>query len=463
MKKTKKTKELNSEQLAALNILQSECNVFLTGAAGTGKSFLLQEFRRQSATHALIPILASTGAAAILVGGRTFHSYFGLGILEGGIAKTIERATGNRRLQSRLKEAHTLIIDEISMISGPTLGAAEAIARKVRGNSSPWGGIRIIAVGDFSQLPPVNPFSQVREWAFLDPSWTKSEFRPVVLKKIMRSKDTSFLEVLSDVRRGKVTPRVRAFLELRAQALPSGEFTTLLPRRDAVDQHNMRKLSELRTDGVDFETQFEGAEKDIQAFRKHSPIPDLLTLKPKALVMLRQNDPDGRFVNGSLAIITKIEKTSLELRLQDGSGSAKGDTIQLKPVDFTLLNAEGEPVVKAKNFPLTLAWAFTIHKAQGATLDAVHVDLSHAWEPGQAYVALSRARSPDRLFVKNWYSHAIHADPEVSRFYELLEEESLLPRPRGQENVSLSNTRSAEGDPDDSEWDGEPVNGQFDF
>jgi ATP-dependent DNA helicase PIF1 len=140
--------------------------------------------------------------------------------------------------------------------------------------------------------------------------------------------------------------------------------------------------------------------------------------------MLRQNDPDGRFVNGSLAIITKIEKTSLELRLQDGSGSAKGDTIQLKPVDFTLLNAEGEPVVKAKNFPLTLAWAFTIHKAQGATLDAVHVDLSHAWEPGQAYVALSRARSPDRLFVKNWYSHAIHADPEVSRFYELLEEES---------------------------------------
>jgi len=165
MAKTKPT--LNAEQTEALEILKSQGNIFLTGAAGTGKSFLLKQFLRE-ATDEEIPILASTGAAAILVGGRTFHSFFGLGIFEGGISATIERAVENKRLVKRINETDTFVIDEVSMLSGPTLRAAETIARRVRKNSRPWGGMRVIAVGDFAQLPPVNPFSQTKEWAFLD-------------------------------------------------------------------------------------------------------------------------------------------------------------------------------------------------------------------------------------------------------------------------------------------------------
>src|SRR5262245_52435234 len=177
-------KTLNADQEQALEALQGTGNVFLTGAAGSGKSFLLRHYLRDRDPE-LFPVLATTGAAAILVGGRTFHSFFGLGIMEGGERATVERALRNRRLVRRLKKTEAVVIDEISMLAGTTLRAAEQIAREARGNTRPWGGLRVVAVGDFCQLPPVNAWGSGKEWAFLDPTWTKSEFEPAILREIM--------------------------------------------------------------------------------------------------------------------------------------------------------------------------------------------------------------------------------------------------------------------------------------
>lgn len=406
---------LNHEQKEAIKILQSSENIFLTGAAGSGKSYTLRQFLKEPIQRGYFPILASTGAAAILVGGRTFHSFFGLGILEGGISATVERAVQNKNLNRRLKNTPGVIIDEVSMLSGKTLSAAEMIARKIRGNSSPWGGMRVIAVGDFAQLPPVNPYGSEKDWAFMDEVWEASQFVPVILTQVMRTTDPVFLQVLNYIREGIVNEPVRKFLSERTRA-PSANFqgTRLFARREEVERYNLNCLSKLKSSVHTFQTQYQGKEAEIEKFKKNSPIGDVIQLKMGALVMLRQNDPDGDWVNGSLGHITQITDHELSIELLEG------DKIRVKPVEFTLLNADGNPVVTAKNFPVSLAWAVTIHKAQGTTLDKALLNLKYLWEPGQAYVALSRLKSSDGLFLEGWSPSSIITDPLVSNFHARL-------------------------------------------
>lgn len=401
---------LNSDQESALELLKGRENIFLTGAAGSGKSFLLKEYLKGKD----IPILASTGAAAILVGGRTFHSFFGLGIMEGGVDATVKRASKNKKLMKRIKKYSEIVIDEVSMLSGSTLRAAELIAKQAFNSVAPWGGLRVIVVGDFSQLPPVNPFSRIKEWAFQDPVWTESQFVPVILKKMMRSTDLEFLEILRRIRHGVIDESVTEFLNSRVEVKPTGDFTRLFPHRADVDNYNLKQLQEIKHDVHTFTTVYSGKAADIERFRKHSPIADVIYLKKDALVMIRQNDPVGRWVNGSLGRVQKISDESLKIKL-DG-----GRTIDLEKADFTLLDADGNPAVSATNFPITLAWAMTIHKAQGATLDQMHVDLRKIWEPGQAYVALSRVRGPQSLFIEGWNKSAIFCDRDVFAFHKSL-------------------------------------------
>ncbi len=409
--------QLNDDQSRALKVLQGTENVFLTGAAGSGKSYLLGQFLKDRDSKAF-PILASTGAAAILVGGRTFHSFFGLGIMEKGVQATVERATSNKLIAKRMKQTSGIIIDEVSMLSGPVLRAAEMIARKTRGNSTPWGGLRVIAVGDFAQLPPVNPYSPQREWAFQDDVWELSAFEPAVLHEIMRTQDTAFLEVLNSVRNGVVDSQVTTFLDARTASKPTSDFegTRLFARREHVEKYNLMRLEEITTESKTFQTIYTGKPEEIEKFKKNSPIGDVITLKEEALVMLRQNDPERQWVNGSLGRIKEITDTELTILLLNRR------EIRVKPCEFTLLDAGGEPVVTAKNFPVSLAWAVTIHKAQGASLDCMIADLRGLWEPGQGYVALSRAKNPNALFLEGWHPSSLKVDPAVTLFHQKLRE-----------------------------------------
>lgn len=228
----------------------------------------------------------------------------------------------------------------------------------------------------------------------------------------MRTSDLQFLDVLNQIRRGHVNDLVDQFLNSKITTLPEGELTRLFPHRAAVEAYNLERLEKIKSNLVSFQTVYEGQAQDIEKFRKHSPISEIISLKKGALIMLRQNDLEGRWVNGSLGLIEKISDDSLSIKLQ-----ASQSRVEVEKTDFTLLNAEGDPVVKARNFPVSLAWAMTIHKAQGTTLDRMHVDLRKIWEPGQAYVALSRAKSGSGITIDGWSRNSIFADPQVVKFH----------------------------------------------
>lgn len=402
---------LSSCQEKAWGALQGRDNIFLTGAAGTGKSFLLRKFL-EGKPSALFPVVASTGVAAILVGGRTFHSFFGLGILEGGAERAARKAHANKKVLTRLRCAHGIVIDEVSMLAGEALRAAEIVARHARGNNAPWGGLQIIAVGDFAQLPPVNAADTSKDWAFRSDVWAKTLFLPALLRTCVRTKEEEFLRVLNFIREGIVNEEVTNFLDTKVTpASLSFSGTRLFPHRATAEMYNRRKLDELPDVVTVCDTVYSGQERYVDQLRKNCPVPETLHLKRNALVMLRKNDAAMRYVNGSLGTLKRIDADCLVIKL------FTGETVEIEKSVFGALDGNGNEVAFAENFPINLAWASTIHKSQGATLDAIFVDLSRLWEPGQAYVALSRVRSATGVFVEKWHPRSIIAEPQVMDFY----------------------------------------------
>jgi ATP-dependent DNA helicase PIF1 len=404
--------ELGVDQKRALAVLAGEGNVFLTGGAGTGKSYVVQKFVDRVDPEKF-PVLASTGAAAILIGGRTFHSYFGLGLMEGGVEATVERVLKNKRVLKRLTKAKGIIIDEISMISGQALEAAEKIACGAREDHRPWGGLKVIGVGDFAQLPPV-PQQGRRDWAFQSETWNRSHFQCVEMRETQRARDVDFANILNTLREGTVDEAVRNLLDWRSHIDEDPDFSgsILFARRDDVDRLNRMRLAALPGEATAYPTTFTGDEKYQTMVRRNLPIPEILELKPGALVMFRQNDPMGRWANGTLGRIVECDDGELLVKL------LKGRTVSVMPSSFRMLDGAGNELATVKNFPINLAYAVTIHKAQGATLDRVQVRLQNLWEPGQAYVALSRVRSSDDLFIDGWDVRSIIADPMVRNFHE---------------------------------------------
>ncbi len=401
-------------QQKALAILNSPNNVFLTGVAGAGKSYLLQQFLKEKdpKTHRVV---ASTGAAAVLVGGVTFHSFFGLGIMEGGLERTVKRALDDKRLKRRLRKTQLVVIDEVSMIPGLALKAAESISRKLRDNGAPWGGMKIVAVGDFGQLPPVNTYGTAKDWAFKSEAWLESSFQVAYLNTIVRTEDRDFLRVLNFVREGEVNEEVTQFLNSRMKSREKMSVAThVFPHRRSVEDYNIRELDRLPGEVTKIETIYDGEGPYLEAIRKSAPVPETLYLKNEALIMIRKNDPKLRYVNGTLGKIKKISSDIIEVELLNGL------TVEIEPETFSYMNSEGEPVAAATNFPINLAWATTIHKCQGMTLDCAVMDLSRVFEEGQAYVALSRVRSPEGLFIAGWSPNGIRASGDVRAFHQSL-------------------------------------------
>lgn len=407
------------QETAYKTLNETDQNIFLTGCAGSGKSYLINRFLCHK-DRKTFPVVASTGVAAILVHGRTFHSFFGLGIMEGGIEATIKRALKSKPLLSRLRKITGFVLDEVSMIPGPALSAAEKICGLARKKPHlPWGGVRVIAVGDFAQLPPVSKGSENKPWAFLDACWKKSQFKPIVLKTLMRFQDENYLHVLNAVRLGVVDDEVTEFLNQKTyeedpQALEDIPF--FFPLRKQADSLNQKRLDEISSKLFEFDTEYTGESWAKKSLKNNMPIPETLRIKQSALVMLRVNDHGYKYVNGSLGHVIDIEEDTIHIELLKNS-----KIIEIEKTDFSLLSANGEPVATATNFPITLAYAATIHKAQGMTVDRLAVDLRRLWEPGQAYVALSRVRSGDGLTLFGWDKQSIKVDPNVIQFHKELE------------------------------------------
>ncbi len=408
--------ELSSEQQDALELLRSGENVFLTGGAGSGKSFLIRHFMRECDVT-LMPILASTGAAAVLLGGRTFHSFFGLGIMEGGADATFSRASQDKKLTARLRKVEGVIIDEISMIPGQALMIAEALAQKARESSLPWGGLRVIVVGDFAQLPPVNT-NGPRDWCFRNPVWQQSGFVPKLLSHNQRIQENDFLDILGHIRQGRMNAQVQEFLNDHLKTHDEDHpGTRLFPRRIDADRFNQIRLKEINEDEVIIDSIYLGSEKHIEFLMKSAPVPVKLTLKLGCRVMFLQNDPQKRWVNGTRGVVTDIAVDKITVR-KDG-----GREVQVDKVSFALQDSEGGVIASVIQFPLTLAYATTIHKSQGASLDELWCDLRSLWEPGHAYVALSRLRSSKGLHLIGWSQRSFIVDSQVQAFYRELQKE----------------------------------------
>ncbi|MFN8845810.1 MAG: DEAD/DEAH box helicase [Bdellovibrionales bacterium] len=401
---------LNPNQKQALELLNSGENVFLTGGAGCGKSFVVKHFTRDLNSKQM-PILASTGAAAVLLGGRTFHSFFGLGIMEGGVEATFQRASHDKRLLKRLREIEGVILDEVSMISGQTLDLAESLARQARESQLPWGGLRVIAVGDFAQLPPITRTGQ-RDWAFQSASWKNSGFLAYRLTHNERIQDESYLSILNKVRDGIVDQKVKEFLDEHTfEHSDEDTATRLFSRRDQSLDYNLKRLAEIDNNEVIIPSIYFGSERHQEMMMKTSPVPKELRLKVGAEVMFIQNDPSKRWVNGTRGTVVEIEDDKITV------GKRQGRDVTVEKQQFSQLDADGNVVASVIQFPLTLAYATTIHKSQGATLDELWCDLSNLWEPGQAYVALSRLRYARGLKILRWTPRSIRVDPFVRQFY----------------------------------------------
>lgn len=403
--------QLSQEQTYALELCDSGENVFLTGGAGSGKSFVIREFMKNKDDKQL-PILASTGAAAVLLGGRTFHSFFGLGIMEGGAQATLKRVLQNKATLKRIKKVEGVIIDEISMIPGEALMVAELLAQAARESTLPWGGMRIIAVGDFGQLPPVARFGQKRDWCFLNEVWQKTDFQVCELKLNQRIQNNEFLNVLGDIREGQLTERVREFLQERTQFHDEDHpGTRLFPRRDQSEIYNQKKLAEINEDEVVIDSIYLGEQKYIDILGKSAPVPSQLKLKVGCRVLFLKNDMQKRWVNGTRGTLVHHESDHLVVK-KDG-----GREVKVEKISFSLLDADANVKASVIQFPVNLAYATTIHKSQGATLDELWCDLGSLWEPGHAYVALSRLRDPSGLHIVRWSPRSFIVDPEVKKFY----------------------------------------------
>jgi ATP-dependent DNA helicase PIF1 len=406
-------KNLNSQQKKALKLLlNTKQNLFITGAAGTGKSHVIKMFREvKKMTNEQIPMVASTGAAAILVNGVTFNSYFGLGIMAGGIDNTIKNALSSRSLCERIVYSDTVIIDEISMISAATFRAANLLCQKIRQNKSFFGGIRIIAVGDFFQL---GPFSETEhpDWIFEGDDWIKSKIKKIELTTIMRTKDKTFLNILAKARHGKVDATVKKFLNKKIVKTDLNQFDgpRIFSRNKQVDQYNGQRLSEIPGTTFSSQTIYAGESNAVSKMKENLVVSDIISLKKGALVMLRVNNFQDGYVNGTLGHVIGLVSDILTVK------KLNGQLIQVKKHVFEHLSGSGEIIAKAKNFPITLAWAITIHKSQGASIEKALISLDNLWLHGQAYTALSRLTSAEGLHLVCWDKKSFIVDKKVLKF-----------------------------------------------
>lgn len=439
--------ELSDEQIRAFKkIYDSKENCFITGKAGTGKSVVLRYFVEQCKSplnHKEIAVLAPTGIAAINVKGQTIHSFFCLGMGAQDTSKKEAREVSElkRQLYCALD---VLVIDEISMVRADLMDAIDVKLRSARGNDLPFGGCQIVAFGDLYQLPPVisdkDNENDEKEFIydkygskffFAAPGYIEDPFAMIELKEVHRQSDPTFINILNKIREGIVdTPTLKS-LNARLMPVPENEtIITLTPKKSSVDKINKARLQELPTEEHIYYGSIVGDFK-----KDETPTEMNLTLKVGAQVIMLQAQSGKPWVNGTMAVVSRLENDSIH---NIYSVFVKVDGVEY-PVDKGkwqkykyVYNRKRKSIDKSiagsfEQFPIKLAYAMTIHKSQGQTYNKVNIDYDGgtAFAAGQTYVALSRCRSLNGLYLAQPIeSEDIKTDQEVIRFMNLYKEMS---------------------------------------
>ncbi|QRV74297.1 ATP-dependent DNA helicase PIF1 [Ceratobasidium sp. AG-Ba] len=457
---------LSYEQSQILQLVKEGKNIFFTGSAGTGKSVLLREIikalrKKHGKSQDAVAITASTGIAACNIGGQTLHSFSGIGIGEGTPEALSTKIKKNKNALSRWLRCRVLIIDEVSMLDGDLFDRLARVACLIKKNNKPFGGIQLIVTGDFFQLPPVMKNGQPK-FAFEAEKWSECVERTFNLTKVFRQKDPRFVDMLNEMRFGRLTPAsIRTFHEL-ARPIDDGDIdaTELFPRREDVDRANNLRMAALPGREESFPARDGGAITDLAQRDKmlqNFMAPKDLVLKKDAQVMLLKNI-DETLVNGTVGRVIgfydatevdvgekgeliqifapedrkKLSSTAKAKQKEQAGPLKKYPLVEFRvprgtrkllvmPESFKVELPNGEVQVSRTQLPLILSWAMSIHKSQGQTLDRVKVDCGRIFEKGQAYVALSRATSLEGLQVLNFDPKKVLAHDKVKNWSQTLE------------------------------------------
>ena len=392
--------KLTTDQTNALAVMRSGKNVFLTGGAGVGKSYVIGRFcYEQAAKGKKVLVTASTGIAAWIIGGSTVHRALKLWAMSKG---------GDLDFMcENLNKADVLIIDEISMISSGLFNLIYACVRNIKHS------LQVIVVGDFFQLPPVNKRCEKYEYAFLAYGWKELGLIPCILTEVVRQSDEEFIKHLEDIRVGDICGMPYFERESCKRFIPGAPY--ICGTRSAVDYINSKCLKALsgKERVFDAEYDYQPIEADFIGEMK-------LVLKPGMQLMCLINDRYGRYQNGSIGVLKEIGDDTL---LVDIRGR---ETVEIGRHQF--VGVEGKDseknggVVTVSQFPVRAAYAMTVHKSQGQSLDAANIMMDRCWAPGQFYVALSRCKNIHRVFFQDGLKREyVMTDAKVKLFYKSLE------------------------------------------
>ncbi|NCN99720.1 AAA family ATPase [Candidatus Falkowbacteria bacterium] len=400
-------------QKEALAILKAGHNVLLTGPAGSGKTFLLNQFIKYlKEKNIVVAVTASTGIAATHLGGRTIHSWAGIGIHDYLSSREIHALTKRSYLKKQFDKTSVLIIDEVSMLHAHRLDMIDAVCQEFKNNELPFGGIQVVMSGDFFQLPPISSGQNEAEFVYKAKVWSEMDLRVCYLDEQHRQNDKKMTAILKSLRQDKVDDKTIKLLNsrLNQKAKTADRPVRLFTHNADVDAINDAELEKINAQEFTYRMSGEGENKLVESLKKNCLVPESLILKQGALVMFVKNkfiEEKVVYVNGTTGIVVGFDENNYPIvRLRSG------EEIVALPDSWTI-DDEHKVLAKIIQVPLRLAWAITVHKSQGMTLEAAEIDLSRSFGYGMGYVALSRLTSLDGLYLIGINEMAYKLDPQV--------------------------------------------------
>lgn len=402
----------------ALQILKTGANVFLTGEPGSGKTHVLREYINYLKSHSIEPsVTASTGIAATHIHGSTIHSWSGIGAKNNISMYDIDHITGLEYIAKRIAKSTVLIIDEISMLSSSTLNAISTICKNIRGGSESFGGLQVVLVGDFFQLPPIGDNksggqNEQADFAFYSSAWKESKFVTCYLSEQHRQDDLILLDVLNAIRSDNVGEIHLDHLRKRYNKKLDVDTkqTKLYTHNIKVDELNSKELDVLKGKKHVFNMTYKGKANQVESLIRGCLSPEVLELKLDARVMCTKNNSQRGFVNGTLGTIVGFGEFNNYpiIKTEDGT------EILIEPMSWQIED-EGKVKAEITQVPLRLAWAITVHKSQGMSIDNATIDLSKTFTYGQGYVALSRVRTLAGINLVGMNKNALLVHPDILR------------------------------------------------
>ncbi len=437
-------------QKDALNILKAGQNVFITGPAGSGKTFVVNQYIRYLKDHGVpIGITASTGIAATHMGGVTIHSWSGIGIKNYISEEDLEAISQKASVRKKIQESQVLIIDEVSMLHHFRLDLIDQVLKHIRKSTEPFGGIQMILCGDFFQLPPVSRMGeQSPQFIYHSDSWKQGKFAVCYLSENYRQGDDVSLTILNEIRSGEVSEKSQELLRGRFKknttklASPHIDIssdveeeiinldfqetliepTRLYTHNIDVDIINDRELNKVNAHECMYEMTCQGRKSLVETLKKSCLAPENLRLKKGARVMCIKNNFEKGYVNGTLGVIVSCgHGVDPIIRTAGTPDFPDGRLLTLESATWQI-EYDGKILAEIHQYPLRLAWAITVHKSQGMSLDAIEVDLSRSFEAGMGYVALSRVRTLAGLRILGLNQHALKVNHEVLKYDHHLRE-----------------------------------------